>query len=62
MTVEWYQKIFGMLKPEVEYAGEYLESRFYRFGVEFGATNAVDKATTCYLDELETEEGYGAGV
>lgn len=40
------------LKPEVVFAGEYLETRGLRFGIDFGSTNALQKATDMMLEEM----------
>lgn len=54
MNVSDYQKMFRQtLRPEVVYAGEYLEHHGLRFGVEFGTTNCVKKATDMVLVDLE---------
>ena len=45
-----YKKIFP---PEVEYSGEFLENLGHIFLVDFGASNAIDKATDQYITYLE---------
>ncbi len=52
------------LKPEVEYAGRMLEDRGLRFGVDFGTSNAIQKATEIVIESLEEMDawdrfGYG---
>ena len=52
------------LQPEVVYAGFMLEDRGLRFGVDFGPTNAVQKATEIVIESLEEMDawdrfGYG---
>lgn len=39
--------------PEVIYAGEFLENLGHIFLVDFGASNAVDKAADQYIAYLE---------
>jgi len=64
LSIKDYGKYFQVrpLKPEVVYAGEFLEARGYRFGVEYGTSSAVAKATEIVLEDLELAEGYGFGV
>lgn len=54
MNISDYSKYFrDRLKPEVVYAGEYLESKGLRFAVDFGSTNAIAKAADMMVDEFE---------
>jgi hypothetical protein len=60
-----YQKMFrSTLKAEVVFAGQMLEARGMRLGVEFGTSNAIQKATEVILESLEEMDkwdrfGYG---
>ena len=45
-----YKKIFP---TEVEYSGEFLENLGHIFLVDFGASNAIYKATDQYITYLE---------
>lgn len=52
------------LKPDVVYAGHMLEDRGLRFGVDFGTSNAIQKATAVVIESLEAMDewdrfGYG---
>lgn len=50
MNIESYQRLFPTkLRPEVEFAGKFLESKGLRLGFEFGPSNAVDKAADLML-------------
>lgn len=52
MNIESYQRLFPTkLRPEVEFAGKFLESKGLRLGFEFGPSNAVDKAADLILLE-----------
>jgi len=63
MTIEEYQKRFNCpLSPEVIWAGKYLEDRDLRFGIEFGTSDAVKKATGLILMVIEESEQYGHAV
>lgn len=63
MKIEDYQKQFDCpLSPEVMWAGRYLEDRDLRFGVEFGTSDAIQKATGLILMVLEESESYGHAV
>ena len=64
MTIDDYGSRFPAYcqSPVRVYACRYLEARGLRFSVDFGFSNAVRKATDMFLEELKTEEGYGAGV
>lgn len=56
MQIAEYQRMYrNILAPELVYAGEFLEARGLRFGVEFGTTNAINKAAYAFLLELETQ-------
>ena len=64
MTFDGFVRLFPRLRcsKEVHYACEFLENRHLRFGVDFGISNAVRKATEICLEEIEEEEAYGSGV
>lgn len=52
------------LKPEVVFAGEILEAKGLRLGIEFGTSNAIQKATELVIESLEAFDewdrfGYG---
>lgn len=50
------------LSPEVLWAGKYLEDRDLRFGVEYGTSSAIKKATDLILMVIEENESYGHAV
>jgi hypothetical protein len=62
MTIESYQNVFQTLQPEVVWAGQYLESRGYRFSIDFGTSDAVRKATDIIVWGLGYDERYGYGI
>jgi hypothetical protein len=63
MNITDYQNMFRkILPPEVVFAGLYLEARDYRFGIDYGTTNAISKAAVLVLKSLELDEGYGYGI
>lgn len=62
MKIEDYDKQFYPLKPEVMWAGGYLEDRGLRFGDDFGPSDAIRKATDLILMVFDEEEHYGHAV
>jgi len=47
MTIQDYQNMYKQtLKPETVYAGEFLESYGFKFGIDFGTTNAINRPQT----------------
>jgi len=58
-----YQKMFkGMLSAQTVFAGEFLEARGYRFGQDYGITNAISKATDIMLGLEEEDQSYGHAI
>lgn len=65
MTIINYQNVFHSLKPEQVFAGQYLESNGLRFGVDFGTSDAIRKATALViegLEEMDMWDRFGYGV
>lgn len=58
MTIQGYQDVFQALTLETVYAGEYLESNGLRFGVDFGTSDAIRKATDLILERIYEDEKY----
>ena len=60
MTASDYQRMMRLQMDETTtFASQYLEDRGYRFGVNFGPSSAVRKATEEILMRIQEEEGYG---
>jgi hypothetical protein len=55
MKIREYSFLYSRygLPDEVIYAGEFLESRGFRFLVDFGWFNAIDKAAEILADEAD---------
>jgi hypothetical protein len=51
-----------MLSDTTVFAGEFLEARGYRFGQDYGITNAISKATDIMLGLEEEDQGYGHAI
>lgn len=52
----------GWLTPQTLFAGQFLESRGYRFGQDYGITNAISKATDIMLGLEEEDQSYGHAI
>jgi len=63
MSITDYSRMFkGWLTPQTVFAGEFLEARGYRFGQDYGITNAISKATDIMLGLEEEDQGYGHAI